>query len=131
MKVTIGVPSDTWEGDGTLMTCTLAGDINSTNIRIEWYKWKSNGESQRVFLFDNARNIHRAENDLLDTSNKPRAVGQLVGFVYHLYINKTVLSDVSPYYCILDTTYAYDYTLLTVNGEYYLTDIVKPKNSCS
>ena len=112
VKVAIAVPSATWEGDGALMTCTLTGDIISQNIRIDW--WKSNN---RVFLFDNARNIHRAYDDLLDTSNKPRAVGQLVGFVYHLYINKTVLSDDTAYYCFLDTPYAYDSTRLRVNGE--------------
>ena len=122
VKVTIGVPSETWEGDGALMTCTVTGDITSENIRIDWYKWNSNKELQRVFLFDNARNIHRAENDLLDASNKPRAVGQLVGFVYHLYINKTVLSDDYKYYCVIGLTR--NSTRLIINGEYCLTDIV-------
>ena len=129
MKVTIGVPSETWEGDGALMTCTLTGDtgdIISQNIRIDWWKYNN-----RVFLFDNARNIHRAENDLLDTSNKPRAVGQLAGFVYHLYINKTILSDDTRYFCFLDTPYAHDSTRLIVNGEYYLADIVMSHNGCS
>ena len=115
MNVTIGVPSETLEGDGTLMTCTVGGDITKEDIRIDWYKWKSINESQRVFLFVNSINLHRSENDLLDESNKPRAVGRLVGFVYHLYINKTVLSDDAVYSCVIDAEE--DYTRLIVNGE--------------
>ena len=115
VNVTIGVPSETWEGDGTLMTCTVGGNITKETIRIDWYKWKSSNGTQRVFLFVNARNIHRAENDLSDTSTKPRAVGQLVGVVYHLYINKTVLSDDAVYSCVIGITE--DSTRLIVNGE--------------
>ena len=108
----IGVPSETWEGDGALMTCTWS----SVRVhKIEWYKRKLGSEKQRVFLFVSSENVHRAENDLLDTSSKPRAVGQLVGLVYHLYINKTVLSDDAVYSCALSGTE--DSTRLLVNGE--------------
>ena len=124
VKVTIGVPSETWEGDGALMTCTLGGNITKEAIRIDWYK----GNKELIFLFVNSRNLHRADNDLLDTSNRSRAVGQLVGFVYHLYINKTVLSDGALYYCAVGGTE--DSTRLIVNGE-YLTDIVMSQNGCS
>ena len=97
------------------MTCTVDGDIPKEYINIYWYKWKSSEERLRVFMFANSRDVHRAENDLVDTSNIPRAVGQLVGFVYHLYINKTVLSDDAVYSCLLDAEE--DSRKLTVNGE--------------
>ena len=97
------------------MTCTVGGNIAKEDIRIDWYKWTSGTDKHRVFLFVNSQNLHRAENDLVDASNKPRAVGKLIGFVYHLYINKTVLSDDAVYSCII---YAEeDYTRLIVNGE--------------
>ena len=117
VNVTIGVPSETLAGDGALMTCTVGGDITIENIRIDWYKWKSSKQPLRVFLFVNSNTIplHRAENDLLDASNESRAVGQLVGFVYHLYINTTVLSDDAVYSCVLDAIG--DFTRLKVNGE--------------
>ena len=115
VNVTIGVPSETWEGDGTLMTCTVGGNISKEYIRIDWYKWKSSEHALRVFLFVNSPPFHRAENDLLDASNESRAVGQLVGFVYHLYINKTVLSDDAVYSCVLDAKEKF--SKLTVNGE--------------
>ena len=97
------------------MTCTVGGNITNEAIRMDWYKWKTVSHKERIFLFVNARNIRLAENDLLDTSTKPRAVGQLVGFVYHLYINKTVLSDDAVYSCAMSS--AEDSTRLTVNGE--------------
>ena len=115
VNVTIGVPSETWEGDGALMTCTVGGDIPKEAINIYWYKWTSGSDKHRVFLFSASKNIDRAENDLVDASNKPRAVGQLVGFVYHLYINKTVLSDDAVYSCFVDAKQ--DLRKLTVNGE--------------
>ena len=97
------------------MTCTVGGNIAKEDIHIYWYKWTSGSEGPRVFLFVNSQNIHRAENDLVDASNKPRAVGKLIGFVYHLYINKTVLSDDAVYDCVVDATG--DFTRLKVNGE--------------
>ena len=127
--MTIGVQSETWEGDGTLMTCTVGGNITKDYmiIRIDWFKWKIVTHKERIFLFVNSRNLHQPGNDLLDTSNKSRAVGQLVGLVYHLYINKTVLSDDAMYSCRLGG--AEDSTRLTVNGE-YLADIAMPQNGC-
>ena len=116
ITVSIAVPSETLEGDGALMTCTVGGDITKEDISIYWYKWTSGSEGPRVFLFSASKNIDRAENDLVDASNKPRAVGQLVGFVYHLYINKTVLSDDAVYSCVVDAEE--DFTRLKVNGEY-------------
>ena len=115
VSVKISVPSETWAGDGALMTCTVGGNISKEDIRIDWYKWTSGTDKHRVFLFVNSENLHRAEKDLVDTSNKPRAVGQLVGYVYHLYINKTVLSDDAVYSCVLDPNG--DFSKLTVNGE--------------
>ena len=115
VNVTIGVPSETLEGDGTLMTCTVGGDIPKEYIIMYWYKWKSITDKHRVFLFVSYQNLHRAENDLLDTSNKSRAVGKWIGFVYHLYINNTVLSDDAVYSCACDAEE--DFTRLKVNGE--------------
>ena len=97
------------------MTCTVGGNIIRENIKIYWYAWKVGNKKQRVFLFVNSRNLHRAEGDLVDTSNKPRAVGQLDGFVYYMYINKTVLSDDAVYSCAHE--YAEDHKRLFVNGE--------------
>ena len=99
--MTVSVPSETWEGDGTLMTCTVGGDVAQEDIdRIDWFKWTSDTDKHRVFLFVRSRSIQRAEKDLVDASNKPRAVGQLAGFVYHLYINTTILSDDAVYSCL-------------------------------
>ena len=97
------------------MTCTVGGDIDRENMEIYWNKFKYGNETQRVFLFVNSRDVHRAKNDLPDASNKPRAVGQLVGFVYHLYINNTVLSDDAQYSCYHRSVG--DMRRLIVNGE--------------
>ena len=115
VNVTISVPSETLEGHGALMTCTVGGNIAKEDIRIDWNKWKSIYGSQRVFLFVNSINLHRAENDLVDASNKSRAVGKWIGFVYHLYINNTVLSDGAVYSCLVRAEE--DAKRLTVNRE--------------
>ena len=112
----LDVPPETLEGEGALMRCTIISGWS--NDRLEWYKGGDPNTRKRVFLYVRAAGLHRASNDLVNTTvepNKDRAVGRMVGNVYELYINKTVLSDEAIYSCRVDLVYISQ--RLTVNGE--------------
>ena len=99
-----------WEGEGTLMRCTVNACVDSCVIN--WYKDVSNIK-ERVYLFVRSKGvtvIARAENDLVN-----RAVGRLVGDVHQLYINETALTDEATYTC--EVGYVNGSKHLTVNGE--------------
>ena len=99
-----------WEGEGTLMRCTVNACVDSCVIH--WKKDVSNIK-ERVYLFVRSKGvtvIARAENDLVN-----RTVGRLVGDVHQLYINKTALTDEATYTC--EAGYANSSKHLTVYGE--------------
>ena len=104
-NVSMDVPSLTWEGEGTLMTCTVP-DISGNTWKLRWFKG-----SELVYQYTSWSNTGRTYNSLMD-----RSVGRLNGNVHTLYINITAVTDEGKYNCTIGAQQSKPKRLI-VNGE--------------
>ena len=114
-EVTVDIPSETWEGERALMTCTFRLVDNTDNtFRVYWYK----GNDQKlVYLYKRTVLKGKAYNDL-----RGRADGTLdentdkPNTIHKLSINPTNVTDEDTYTC--KVYFKQNQKTLTVNGKY-------------